>query len=107
MLNVYLDKNVLSHILPVQRTGVETNQVTTADVKRPKEAVAAGQIRHLMSVVQSQEAAYALKAPSQEAAKEELDLIRELLYQERVIKFPKDLLFDDIFNYANGNGHCD
>jgi hypothetical protein len=107
MLRVYLDKNVLSHILTVQRTGVETNHVTSADVKRLKEAVAAGQIRNLMSVVQVQEAAYALNAPSREVAQEELTLIRELLYQERVIKFPKDLLFEDILNYANGNGPRD
>jgi hypothetical protein len=107
MLTVYLDKNVLSHILTVQRTGVETNQVTTADVKKFKQAVAAGRVRNLMSVMQIQEAAYALEAPSGKVAQEELSLIRELLYQERVIKFPKDLLFDDICNYANGTGLSD
>jgi hypothetical protein len=107
MLTVYLDKNVLSHILTVQRTGVETNRVTAGHVKKLKDAITAGRIRSLMSVMQIQEAAYALNAPSAEVAREELGLLYELLYQERVIKFPNDLLFEDIFNYANGNGPAD
>lgn len=104
MLTVYLDKNVLSHILTVQRTGVETNRVTIADIERLREAVASARIRNLMSVVQIQEAAYALDAPSQQVAQEELKLIRELLYQEEVIKFPEDLLSENVLKYANGNG---
>lgn len=104
MLTVYLDKNVLSHILTVQRTGVDTNEVTPGDVKTLKEAVTGGGIRNLMSVIQIQEAAYALNAPSAEVAQEELRLIRELLYQEQVIKFPKDLLCEDILSYAKGDG---
>src|SRR5215471_3536828 len=104
MLTVYLDKNVLSHILTVQRTGVDTNQVTPEDVKRLRAAVSAGAIRNLMSVMQIQEAAFALNAPSAEIAQEELRQIRELLYQEQIIKFPKDLLCEDILSYARGNG---
>lgn len=42
MLNVYLDKNVLSHILTVQRTGNETNQVTAGDIKKLQDAVSVG-----------------------------------------------------------------
>ena len=79
MITVYLDKNVLSHLLTVQRTGVDTNQVFPADVKKLQDAVAAGRVRNLMSVVQIQEAAYALNAPSEQVAKEELRLIRPRL----------------------------
>lgn len=104
MIDVYLDKNVLSHILTVQRGRTEPNRVTPADVEKLKEAVTAGKIRNLMSVMQIQEAAYSLNAPSPEVAQEELRLIRELLYQEEVIKFPNDLLLEDIFNYASGKG---
>jgi hypothetical protein len=104
MLKVYLDKNVLSHMLTVQRTGNETNRVTTADVTNLREAIKAGRIRNLMSVVQIQEAAYVLNAPSTQLAKEELTFLRELLDQKEVIKFPRDLLLDNIINYANGNG---
>jgi hypothetical protein len=107
MLTVYLDKNVLSHVLTVQRTGVDTNQVTPADVKKLEDAVTEGRIRNLMSVMQIQEAAYALNAPSPEVAQEELRSIRELLFQEQVIKFPRDLLLENISNYANGNGPAD
>lgn len=104
MTDVYLDKNVLSHILTVQHGRTETNRVTPTDVKKLLEAVADGQIRNLMSMMHIQEAAYALDAPSAETPKEELGLMRALLYQEEVIKFPKDLLFEDIVNYANGHG---
>jgi hypothetical protein len=55
-----------------------------------------------MSVMQIQEAAFALNADSITVAEEELALIRELLYQRQVIKFPKDLLFENIINYAYG-----
>ena len=51
--------------------------------------------------------AYALNAPSEQVAQEELKLIRELLYQEEIIKFPKDLLIENIVNYANGHGPAD
>jgi hypothetical protein len=104
MLIVYLDKNVLDHVLTVRRTGVETNRVTSADVQKLQRAVREGRIRNLMSAMQIQEAAYALNAPSEKVAQEELAGIRELLYQDEVIKFPRDLLFDDISNYAKGNG---
>jgi hypothetical protein len=104
MLIVYLDKNVLDHVLTVRRTGVETNRVTSADVQKLQRAVGEGRIRNLMSAMQIQEAAYALNAPSEKVAQEELAWIRELLYQDEVIKFPRDLLFDDISNYAKGKG---
>ena len=104
MINVYLDKNVLSHILTVQRTGKETNQVTADDINKLRQAVSAGRIRNLMSVMQIQEAAYALNASSEKVAEEELKLIRELLYQEEMIKFPKDLLLENISNYAQNEG---
>jgi hypothetical protein len=104
MINVYLDKNVLSHILTVQRTGKETNQVTADDINKLREAVSAGRIRNLMSVMQIQEAAYALNALSERVAEEELELIRELLYQDEMIKFPKDLLLENISNYARKEG---
>src|ERR1051325_8395690 len=104
MLNVYLDKNVLSHILTVQRSGNETNRVTADDIKSLKQAVSTGRIRNLMSVMQIQEAAHALDAPSEKVAEEELKLIRELLYQEQMIKFPKDLLLENVIHYAGGKG---
>jgi hypothetical protein len=104
MLNVYLDKNVLSHILKVQRTGVETNQVSSAHVKKLHDAVAQNKIRNLMSVMQIQEAAYALNSPSETVAQEELKLIRDLLYQKEMIKFPNDLLCENVINYAQGKG---
>ncbi|PYS92019.1 MAG: hypothetical protein DMF64_10710 [Acidobacteria bacterium] len=104
MIDVYFDKNVLSHILTVERGRTETNGVTLADVEKLRAAVADGQIRNLMSAVQVQEAAYALNAPSAAAAKEELALIRSLLYQEEVILFPPELLFLNIVNYAKGDG---
>jgi len=104
MLNVYLDKNVLSHILTVQRSGNETNRVTADDIKSLKQAVSTGRIRNLMSVMQIQEAAHALDAPSEKVAEEELKLIRELLYQEQMIKFPKDLLLQNVIHYAEGKG---
>ena len=102
MINAYLDKNVLSHILTVQRTGNETHKVTDDDVKKLQQAVSAGKVRNLMSVMQIQEAAYALAAPSDKVAEEELTLIRGLLYQEEMIKFPRDLLFENISNFARG-----
>jgi hypothetical protein len=104
MFTVYLDKNVLDHLLIVRRTGVETKWVTPADIEKLQKAVAEGRVRNLMSVMQIQEAAYALNAPSESVAKEELEWIRELLYQGEIIKFPKDLLSDDISNYARGDG---
>lgn len=102
MIDVYLDKNVLSHILTVQRGRPESDGVTPDDVVKLREAVAAGRIRNLMSVMQIQEAAFALNADSITVAEEELALIRELLYQREVIKFPKDLLLENIINYAYG-----
>jgi hypothetical protein len=104
MLTVYFDKNVLSHMLTVQRTRNETNGVTIFDVEKVREAVIAGQIRNLMSMVQIQEAAYVLNAPSTQLAREELTFIRELLDQQEVIKFPNDLLVEDVVNFAKGNG---
>jgi len=104
MIDVYLDKNVLSHLLAVQRGRPESDRVTPDDVGKLREAVADGRIRNLMSVMQIQEAAFALNADSTQVAEEELALIRELLYQGEVIKFPKDLLLENIINYAYGAG---
>lgn len=104
MIDVYLDKNVLSHMLTARREGAETKGVIPAHVETLIEAVAAGKIRNLMSVMQLQEAAHALSAPSVEVAQQELNIIRELLYQAEVIKFPGDLLFENIVNFAYGVG---
>jgi hypothetical protein len=104
VIEVYLDKNVLSHMLTAQRDGAETKGVIPAHVEALREAVAAGKFRNLMSVMQLQEAAHALNAPSAEVAQEELNIIRELLYQDEVIKLPGDLLFENIVNFAYGVG---
>ena len=85
IIDVYLDKDLLSHILTVQRTSKETNRV-----KRPESLInfrkpcLPDRFANLMSVMQIQ-AADALNAPSEEIAEEELNF-RELLYQEEVIK---------------------
>jgi hypothetical protein len=107
MITVYLDKNVLSHILTVRRTGAETAGVAQTHIDQLKAATEGERIRNMMSVMQIQEAAYALNAGSANVAKEELDLLRELLWQDKVLKFPNDLLFENIVNYANGNGPAD
>lgn len=91
-------------MLTAQREGAETKGVIPAHVEALREAFAAGKIRNLMSVMQLQEAAHALNAPSAEVAQEELDIIRDLLYQDEVIKFPSDLLFENIVNFAYGVG---
>jgi len=104
MIKVYFDKNVLSHILTNQRGGSEAHGVTETDLKDLLGAVAAGKIRSLLGVMHLQEAAYALKAKSPEVAKEELKLIRELMYTKEIIKFPRDFPKDDILSYSQGAG---
>jgi hypothetical protein len=104
MIKVYLDKNVLSHILTNQRGGSEAHGVTESDLKDLLEAVAVGKLVCLLGVMHLQEAAYALRAKSPQVAKEELKLIRELMYTKKIIKFPGDLLKDDILSYSQGAG---
>ena len=56
---------------------------TDDDVKKLQQAVSAGKIRNLMSVMQIQEALMLLLLLLDKIAEEELTLIRGLLYQER------------------------
>ncbi len=49
MLKVYLDKNVLSHIISSQRGEAKTNGVTVDDLKALLKAVAGGKITVLLS----------------------------------------------------------
>src|SRR5262245_26309543 len=72
MLKIYFDKNVLSHIINAQRGAAETNGVTLDDVKSLLNAVAAGKIINLLSVMHLQEASYALRASSPSVAQDEL-----------------------------------
>jgi hypothetical protein len=102
MLKVYFDKNVLSHIISAQRGAPETNGVSFGDVKALLNAVAAGKIVNLLSVIHLQEASYALRASSPSVARDELRLIKQLMNTREIIKFPSDLLKDDITAYANG-----
>lgn len=102
MLKVYFDKNVLSHLISSQRGVPETNGVTVDDLKAVLEAVSAGKIINLLSVMHIQEALYALKASSPEIAQEELGLIRSLMDTNQIIKYPMDLLKDDIISYSRG-----
>ncbi len=102
MLKVYFDKNVLSHLIGSQRGDAETNGVTKDDLKALLDAVAAGRITNLLSLMHLQEASYALRASSPSVAKEELQLIRGLLDTSQIIKFPRDLLIDDVISYAAG-----
>lgn len=100
MSTVYFDKNVLSHILAVQRGSAATNRVTSSDVTALLEAVRQRKIVNLLSPMHIQEAVSALNAPSLTAAQEELQLMRDLLDMKRILKTPKDLLTHDIFSYA-------
>ena len=102
MLKVYFDKNVLSHIISARRGAAETNGVTLDDVKSLLNAVAAGKIVNLLGVMHLQEASYALRASSPSVAQDELRLIKDLMHTNEIIKFPSDLLKDDVVAYAEG-----
>jgi hypothetical protein len=102
MLKVYLDKNVLSHIISSQCGATETNGVTVDDLKALLKAVAEGKITVLLGFMHLQEAAYALRASSPEVAKNELQLIKDLMDTKQVINFPRDLLINDVISYAKG-----
>jgi hypothetical protein len=104
MIKVYFDKNVLSHILTSQRRGTEAHGVTKSDLDDLLEAIVEGKILCLLGGMHLQEAAYALKAKSPGVAKDELMLIRRLMYTEEIIKFPEDLLMDDLRSYSQGGG---
>ncbi len=104
MIKVYFDKNVLSHILTSQRGGSESHGVSIADSNDLSELIAERKILLLLGVMHLQEAAYALKAKSPEIAQEELRLIQKMMHTKEVIKFPDDLLKDDILSYAQGAG---
>jgi len=102
MIKIYLDKNVLSHIISSQRGAAETNGVTVDDLKALLKAVAEDKITFLLSFMHLQEAAYALRASSPDVAKSELQLIRDLTDTKQVINFPRDLLINDVISYAKG-----
>ena len=65
-MKVYFDKNVLSHIICVQRGDKETHGVTLEDVSELIDAVSEGKIISLLSTMHLQEAAYVLRAASRE-----------------------------------------
>ena len=102
MLKVYLDKNVLSHIISVQRGAAETNGVTAGDVEALLKAVAEAKITILLSLMNLQEASYALRAASPTVAEDELQLINSLMDTKQLINFPGDLLINDVISYAMG-----
>jgi hypothetical protein len=104
MIRVYFDKNVLSHLLTSQRGGPEAHGITNSDWKDLFDAVGAGRILNLLGVMHLQEAVYSLRAKSPQVAEEEKRLIHDLMYTEEIIKFPDDLLKDDILSYAQGGG---
>lgn len=56
MLKVYLDKNVLSHVISSQRGAPETHGVTTDDLKALLNAVAEKKTTVLLSFMHIQEA---------------------------------------------------
>lgn len=103
MVKVYFDKNVLSHIISAQRGVAETNRVSLDDVKSLLSAVADGKVMNLLSVMHLQEASYALRALSPSVAQDELRLLKDLMNTREIIKFPSDLLKDDITAYSEGH----